>query len=141
MEVQQIMKRNTVCVDRDETVAAAARLMGRCNIGALPVTDSRGKLCGILTDRDVTIRCVAAGKDPDKVLVRAVMSPAPHSLRPAQTCDEAARSMLQNRVRRLPVTEQGRVVGIVSARDLSVIQESREAATQILGIPLKHDIS
>ena len=119
MEIEKIMTAKTVCVDRSETVSAAARLMSRYNVGALPVTDERGRLCGMLTDRDVALRCVAAGKDADKVLVRSIMTNAPCSLRPGQSCKEAVRAMIQNRVRRLPVTEQGRVVGMVSLGDLT----------------------
>ena len=64
MEVQEIMTAKVITVGQDEPVTAAARLLRRWNLGALPVTDSAGRLRGVLTDRDIVLRCVAAEEDP-----------------------------------------------------------------------------
>ena len=62
MKVKDVMTKHTIQIQPEESVSLAARLLERENIGALPVCDSKGKLQGMLTDRDITVRCVAAGK-------------------------------------------------------------------------------
>ncbi len=117
MNVQSIMTEHPITVDREETVAAAARLLSRHNIGALPVTTG-GRLVGMITDRDITVRCVAANFDPNITRVRTVMSTGTVTASADQSPVEAARLMGQKQVRRLPVTENGRLVGMLSQRDL-----------------------
>ena len=72
MKVSDIMSRGVYTIDRREPVVAAARLLRRMNLGALPVTDDSGRLRGILTDRDIVLRCVAAGADPKTLESRLV---------------------------------------------------------------------
>ena len=119
MQVQNVMSTHLVTVDREETVAAAARLLSRHNIGSLPVITREGRLVGILTDRDIAVRCVAANLDPNITRVRAVMSGAPVTVPAEASAEEAARKMAKHRVCRLPVTEQGRMVGMVSQGDFA----------------------
>ena len=74
MEVQEIMTAKVITVGQDEPVTAAARLLRRWNLGALPVTDSTGRLRGVLTDRDIVLRCLALDNDPADTRVSEVMS-------------------------------------------------------------------
>ena len=76
MEVQEIMTAKVITVGQDEPVTAAARLLRRWNLGALPVTDSTGRLRGVLTDRDIVLRCLALDNDPADTRVSEVMSRA-----------------------------------------------------------------
>ena len=118
MKVKSVMTQKAICVDAGETVAAAARLMSRYNVGALPVC-SGGRLEGMLTDRDVALRCVAAGLDPNNTRVRSVMTAGTVTVGAERDAAEAARLMATRRVRRLPVEENGAVVGMLSLGDLS----------------------
>ena len=74
MKVKDCMSRNVVSVGAQEPVSVAARLMSRYNLGFLPVQGENGRLCGVLTDRDVVLRCVAAGKAAEQMRVSEVMS-------------------------------------------------------------------
>ena len=118
MKVKDRMSSHLISVDREETVAAAARLLSRHNIGALPVTANGGRLVGMLTDRDITVRCVAANFDPNITRVRTVMSSGPVTVPAAEDTGAAAKLMAAKRVCRLPVTEDGRLVGMLSQGDI-----------------------
>lgn len=118
MQVKDFMSSHLITVDREETVAAAARLLSRHNVGALPVTNG-GKLVGMLTDRDITVRCVAANYDPNVTRVRTVMSAGAVTVSTEESGLQAARTMGKHQVRRLPVTENGRLVGMLSQGDFA----------------------
>lgn len=120
MQVKELMSSHLITVDREETVAAAARLLSRHNVGALPVTAQGGRLVGMLTDRDITVRCVAANFDPNITRVRTVMSTGTVTIPAEETQLKAAKTMGRHRVRRLPVTENGRLVGMLSQADLAL---------------------
>lgn len=119
MQVRELMNPIVVSITPEESAALAARLLSRHNLGALPVCGRDGGLCGIVTDRDIVTRCVAAGQDPGQVPVSDIMSQAPETVTPDQETGAAARKMACRQVRRLPVVEAGRVVGMVSLGDLS----------------------
>ena len=74
MQVKDIMTQKVIPINASETVEVAARYLARHNIGALPVCDAAGKLCGMITDRDLVIRCMAAAKNPAVTTVREVMT-------------------------------------------------------------------
>lgn len=132
MIVGDWMSRNPVSVDREETVAAAARILSSRNIGALPVTSSGGRVVGILTDRDIAVRCVAANYDPNITRVSVVMSTAPVTVSASQDVAEAVSVMEEKNLRRLPVTERGRLVGLLSRGDLAAaLRSSAEADAAI----------
>lgn len=90
MEVQEIMTAKVITVGQDEPVTAAARLLRRWNLGALPVTDSTGRLRGVLTDRDIVLRCLALDNDPADTRVSEVMSRAVVTARPGDSVQSAA---------------------------------------------------
>lgn len=123
MQVKDLMSSHLITVDREETVAAAARLLSRHNVGALPVTAQGGKLVGMLTDRDITVRCVAANFDPNVTRVRTVMSAGAVTVPAEESEIRAARTMGKHRVRRLPVTQNGKLVGMLSQGDFAACAE------------------
>jgi CBS domain-containing protein len=97
----------------------AARLMRTEDVGSLPIVEGE-RLFGMLTDRDITVRVVAEGKDPQATTVGDVASRDIVSIDPQQDLDEALRLMAQHQVRRLPVVEEdGRLVGIVAQADVA----------------------
>lgn len=135
MKIIDIMTSKIVSIDRDEPITAAARLLKRHNIGSLPVTDSENRLRGIITDRDIVLRCVAAEADPKTTKVSEIMSRGIITAESSDIIDSAVRLMSQDQVRRLPVLDDGRLVGMVSLCDLarrsSCEMEASEALSEI----------
>ena len=119
MQVSEVMNRNVVTIDPGESVALAARLLSRHNVGSLPVCGPGGRLLGIVTDRDIVLRCVAPDENPSQVPVRSVMSRNPSFLLPEDDIRQAAQLMSLHQVRRLPVAEEGKLVGMLSLGDLA----------------------
>jgi CBS domain-containing protein len=123
MLLKDIMKQNVISVFSDSPVSEAARKMEEHNIGCLPVLQD-GQIKGILTDRDIVTKAIARGSDPSLTKVADVMQPHVISATAEMDVLEALRLMSLNHVRRLPILEDGRIVGIVSAMDLArVVQE------------------
>ena len=136
MRVRDLMSKSVVTITPEESAALAARLLSRHELGALPVCAADGTLAGIVTDRDIVTRCVAAGEEPGRVPVRDIMSPAPSVITPETPISDAARLMAQRQVRRLPVVEQGHVVGMLSLGDLARSRRTdTEAAEALSDIP------
>ena len=123
MEVKDFMSNQVVTVHPGESVEIAARTMTQYNIGALPVC-SNGKLCGMLTDRDIVTRCLAAGKAPQSTSVKEIMSTRLYVGRPDMEVSVAAGLMGKEQIRRLPVMENGKLCGMVSLGDLARKEES-----------------
>ena len=135
MQVRDLMSQGVVSITPGESAALAARLLSRHNVGSLPVCGEDGRLRGIVTDRDIVLRCVAAEEDPSKVPVRDIMSRNCAVVSPNDDAREASRMMAAAQVRRLPVTEEGKVVGMVSLGDLAVSQAyDREASKALADI-------
>ncbi len=135
MKICEIMSDRVVTIDVEEPVSAAARLMKSRNIGAVPACGKDGKLRGIVTDRDIVLRCVACDADPQQTPVKEIMSRAVVTAQPFDDVEKAARLMSLDQVRRLPVLDDGRVVGIVALSDLArscdCEMEAAEALTEI----------
>lgn len=126
------MTSDIVCCSPNQTLKEAAELMSRHNIGSIPVINN-GKLEGIITDRDITLRSAARGKDDDKMAVANCMtSNNLISGRPDMDVHEAARLMSEKQIRRLPVVENDRVVGIVSLGDLATENQLKDEAEKAL---------
>lgn len=121
-----IQRQELVCLPADTIVRDAAQLMAQHRIAAILVTEGRS-LQGIFTERDLTVRVVAAGKDPATTALAEVMTRDPDTLGPDAAAGEALELMERHRYRHLPVVQDGTVVGIVSIRDLfSVVREHLE---------------
>jgi len=124
VKVRSIMTPQVIRIAPGESAAVAARVLTHYNIGALPVCTSDGRLCGMLTDRDVVTRCVASGLDPAKTAVRQIMTGKVQSITPDMDAGVAAHLMGSQQIRRLPVLENGRLCGMVSLGDLAQQEES-----------------
>ena len=119
MKLRELMTNPVIRIHPDESVAVAARSLARYNIGILPVCGADGRLRGLVTDRDLVTRCVAAGKSPANTTVREVMTPRLICAAPDMDAAEAANLMGREQIRRLPVVEDGRLCGMVSLGDLA----------------------
>src|SRR6185437_5801153 len=103
----------------------AARLMKQEDVGSIPVVDGE-RLVGMVTDRDIVVRGIADGYDPHTVQVGEIASRDVVTVRPDDDLDEALRLMAQHQVRRLPVVEDGHLIGVVATADVAV--EAKEKA-------------
>lgn len=128
--VRDIMTANPVVLQGSEPVGEAARRMREADVGAVLVVDDGG-LAGIVTDRDITIRVTAEGRDPGTPLRDAASTTGIETVTPDTSVDKAVDLMRTNAVRRLPVVENGQPVGIVSIGDLAVERDSDSALADI----------
>jgi CBS domain-containing protein len=119
MESKNIMSSHIISVGQNEPVSAAARLLKKYNIGALPVHDDRGSLKGIVTDRDIVLRCVALDGDPQETRVREIMSRNLCTVDVDTPLEAVAQTMAREQVRRVPVMENQRMVGMISLGDVA----------------------
>src|SRR5690349_3034269 len=120
MQVREMMTQNAECTSPDASIREVADRMKSLDVGALPVCEG-DELVGIITDRDITVRSVAAGRDPKTHRVREVMSTEMFCCFEDQSVSEAAEIMREKQVRRLPVMNRAqRLVGIISLGDLAV---------------------
>ena len=117
--VQELMTSNPFSIDSDKSVAYAAKMMRDENVGLAPIVEGN-RLIGTVTDRDIAVRVVAEGKDPESTKVTEIASTELVTVEPQQELDEALRLMGKHQVRRLPVVEEGgRLVGIVAQADVA----------------------
>jgi CBS domain-containing protein len=123
MRIADVMTRDVRVVQPDRTVREAARLMDELNVGALPVCDGR-RLIGMITDRDITVRAVAAGLSPGETAVEEVMSADVSWCFDDDDVDDVVETMSRRQIRRIPVVDRAkRLVGIVALGDLATDQE------------------
>ena len=141
MKVKDIMSERLITVSPDENLAVAARLLSRYNIGALPVCGKDGKLRGMVTDRDIVLRCVATEDDPNSMKVSEIMTRRVISVRADEPLEVATGFMSQKQIRRIPVEEDGKLVGMVSLADIAknprYSTEAAEALSEI-SVNVKH---
>ncbi len=133
MTLRDVMTQPVIRIHPEESVAVAARTLARYNIGALPVCGSDGRLKGVVTDRDIVTRCLAAGRPAAQTTVADVMTAHVITVQPDLDTAAAAGIMSREQVRRLPVTENGRLCGMVSLGDLAVKKETKIEAGKALG--------
>ena len=132
MLVKEIMTRNVECVRPDDTLQAAARKMRELDVGPLPVCGGDDRLAGIVTDRDITVRATAEGRDPTRTTVREAMTPDVVYVFDDQDVRDAADTMATHQIRRVLVLDRDkRLAGIVSMADVAVDagREARPADT------------
>ena len=117
--VREVMTSNPCSIDADKSVAYAAKMMRDEDVGIAPIVEGE-RLVGVLTDRDIAVRVVAEGRDPEQVKVTEVASRDLVTLDPQQDLDEALRLMARHQVRRLPVVEEdGRLAGVIAQADVA----------------------
>lgn len=112
MKVSEIMTREPSTLTPASTIGEAATIMRQDDCGSVPIVDA-GRLVGIITDRDIVVRVLAGGKDPKTTRISDAMTADPVTVAPDTSVDEAQKVMADRQVRRLPVVEGGRLVGLV----------------------------
>lgn len=133
-KIRDVMTTQLAKVEADRTVAEAAREMKEGHLGGVLVT-SGGKLLGILTDRDIVVRCVAGDKDPKVTSVEEICSQALTTLSPEDDVDVAVQLMSKKAIRRIPVVEDGEPCGVVTIGDIAVKRAEHSALAAISAAP------
>jgi CBS domain-containing protein len=116
---RDIMHAGAECIGESQTLQHAARQMREFDVGALPICGDDGRLLGIVTDRDIVVKCIASGVDPGTVTAGQLAQAEPVAIDPAADADEVLQLMTENQIRRLPVIDNQRVVGMISEADLA----------------------
>ncbi|MGV9315962.1 CBS domain-containing protein [Streptomyces sp. NPDC003691] len=116
---KDIMHPGAHWIPAHETLDRAAQLMHRLDVGALPIADAQERLCGILTDRDIVVGCVALGRDPAKVTAGEMARGTPRWVSADSDVGEVLQEMEVHQIRRLPVIEEKKLVGMISEADLA----------------------
>jgi CBS domain-containing protein len=133
MQVKDAMTRGVECTRPSDNIARAAERMRELNVGSLPVCGEADRLVGMLTDRDITVRATASGRDPNGTAVSEVMTPKIVFCFEDQDALEAAHLMEKNQIRRLAVLNRDkRLVGIVSLGDLAVKAGNDKMSGEVL---------
>ena len=132
--VRDAMTPDPRCVDASAPVTEAAKEMRDADVGAILVTESDG-LAGIVTDRDIVLRSVAEGKDPSQLTAGDVSTSNPETLSPDEELSDAVRRVKESNIRRLPVVEDGKPVGILSLGDLAQNLDPESVLADISAAP------
>jgi CBS domain-containing protein len=130
LSVREVMTANPICLAANTSISEAARIMRENDIGDV-IVEKDGKLCGIVTDRDIVVRAIAENKDVKTTNLESICSRSLTSLTPDQTDDDAVTLMKEKALRRLPVVENGKAIGIVSLGDLAIQKDRRSALGHI----------
>ncbi|MGW3399751.1 CBS domain-containing protein [Streptomyces hydrogenans] len=117
---REIMHTGATCVREDETLMDAARRMGELDVGALPICGPDDRLHGIVTDRDIVVKCLAKGKDPRHMRAGYLAQGKPVTVDADTDSEEVLRTMQDHRIRRVPVIDDHRLVGMISEADLAL---------------------
>lgn len=128
--VRDAMTPGVETVEPSQPLLEAARLMETGDFGSVPVVEN-GRLVGVLTDRDIVVRAVALGLDPNSARVGEIASKGPITVEPDQDLAEALRLMAQHRVRRLPVVDDGKLVGVLSQADVALEGRDKEVGDAV----------
>jgi CBS domain-containing protein len=132
--IRNVMSKNVLKLPGNATLADAARTMRDSNVGAVIVED-QGKLFGIVTDRDIVVRAIAQERDPKNTKLSDACSKTLVSLAPDEDTDRAVEVMRERSVRRVPVVENGKVVGILSLGDLAMERDRKSVLGTISAAP------
>ena len=128
--IREVMTPGPETIQADKPAAEAAKLMKKADAGMIPVVED-GNLFGTVTDRDIVLRVVAEGKDPQSTAVRDIASTEPVTIGPEQDLDEALQLMARHQIRRLPVVEEGRLVGVLAQADVAREGEERHVGETV----------
>ena len=125
---RDVMTANPQCVTSDDSITRAAEIMRDSNVGAVPVVENHGtmRLTGVVTDRDIAVRVVAEGRSSDQIRAREVMSSRLSTVSPEDDLDEVMDLMKREQVRRIPVVEGDRLIGIIAQADIASEGSSRK---------------
>jgi CBS domain-containing protein len=120
-KARDIMSEDCTCVGENETLTDAARRLAELNVGAMPICGDDDRLKGMITDRDIVVRAVAVGKDPAQTRVSELAQGDGQTITVGadDSIEEALRTMAEHQVRRLPVIDGKRLVGIIAQADIA----------------------
>ncbi|WP_406164681.1 CBS domain-containing protein [Streptomyces sp. NBC_00996] len=116
---REIMHAGATCIQENETLQDAARRMKELDVGALPICGEDDRLHGIITDRDIVVKCLAKGKDPKTMTAGQLEQGKPITIDAEANADQVLRAMEEHKIRRLPVIDNHRLVGVISEADLA----------------------
>ncbi|MCV7354808.1 CBS domain-containing protein [Mycolicibacterium fluoranthenivorans] len=116
---REIMRTGVTCIGEHQTLAAAAQHMAELGIGALPITGDDGRVCGMLTDRDIVVKCLATGSDPNTTTAGELAQGTIHHVGADASVQQMVDVMAEHRIRRLLVLDEHHLVGIVSEADIA----------------------
>jgi CBS domain-containing protein len=133
MNVQSVMEKNVKFSGVQDSLADVARVMGENDCGAVPIVDENKKVVGMVTDRDICLAMAAAERLPSRIPVREVMAKKVFSCGPSDEIGDALQVMQKNKVRRLPVLDDGKLTGILSMDDVILHTESRRGKPAEIG--------
>ena len=128
--IRDVMTKDPITLSADQPVIEAARCMRDRDIGDVIITEG-DRAAGILTDRDIAVRVIAEGRDPKKAKLGEVASMNPATIAPDDSVDNAIRMMRKHNIRRLPVVENNRPVGVVTIGDLAIDRDRQSALADI----------
>jgi CBS domain-containing protein len=131
MKVRDIMTTEVATAAPDTTLEELATMMRDENVGSIPIVDDE-ELVGIVTDRDIVVRCIAEGKDPSEVTAEEISTDELETVSPSDDVRRAADIMGRRQIRRLPVVDDGELVGIVALGDIAVKESGDEASGEAL---------
>ncbi len=137
-KVGQLMNRDPVTLESSAPLIHAAQIMRQEDVGSVMVVNDGEEVVGILTDRDIVVRGLVDGNNPATTLVGDVCSKQLNVLKPNSTVEEAVQLMRENSVRRLPVMDNGKVVGVISIGDLALERDEKSALASISAAPANH---
>jgi CBS domain-containing protein len=123
--IKEVMTRDVRACEPNATVAEAAKVMAKEDVGPVPIVED-GRLVGIVTDRDIVVHVVAEGRDPNATTVREIASTELVTVAPDDDLDEALNLLARRQVRRLPVVEGDRLVGIVAQADIARLGKDKK---------------
>lgn len=142
--VRDVMTENPACCLPDTELQEVARMMVECDCGEIPVIDSEQnrRPIGVITDRDITVRAVAQGRNPLELRARDCMSPEPATIGPDADLEEAGEMLADRQLRRLPVVdEQGRLCGIIAQADIASTLPARATGEMLREVSQPKDQS
>lgn len=132
MKLQEMMTTNVITIDQNNTALEASKIMQAHNIGFIPVCSGDNKVLGVITDRDIVVRCIANNGNPATTPIQNLMTTEVVYGQPTMDGDEAASLMAQHKIRRLPVVQNDKLIGIVAIGDLATRYRLTEEAGQAL---------
>jgi CBS domain-containing protein len=131
---REIMTGGVQCVQEDETILDAAKIMEQLGVGAVPICGSDNRLKGMLTDRDIVVKVLAQGKDPASTTAGELAEGKPVTIGADDSIEELVRTMAQHEVKRLPVIDGHNLIGVVSEADLAEHATPEQVVAVVRGV-------
>lgn len=128
---REIMTGDATCVQEDQTVEDAARMMAELDVGALPICGNDDRLKGMLTDRDIVVKVLAEGRDPAQTRAGELGQGKPVTIGADDSADLALQTMAEHKVRRLPVIDGHQLIGVVSQADLATNLDDQQVGALV----------